>query len=32
VVLVVSADVLVLGVLRRARGLVLRRRREEPVQ
>jgi general nucleoside transport system permease protein len=30
VVLVVSADVLVLGVLRRARGLVLRRRREEP--
>ena len=29
VVLVVSADVLVLGVLRRARGLVLRRRREE---
>ena len=30
VVLVVSADVLVLGVLRRARGLVLQRRREEP--
>jgi ABC-type uncharacterized transport system permease subunit len=29
VVLVVSADVLVLGVLRRARGLVFRRRREE---
>jgi general nucleoside transport system permease protein len=30
VVLVVSADVLVLGVLRRGRGLILRRRREEP--
>jgi ABC-type uncharacterized transport system permease subunit len=29
VVLVVSADVLVLGVLRRGRGLILRRRREE---
>jgi ABC-type uncharacterized transport system permease subunit len=30
VVLIVSADVLVLGVLRRGRGLVRRRRREEP--
>jgi simple sugar transport system permease protein len=30
VVLVVSADVLVLGVLRRGRGLILRRKREEP--
>ena len=30
VVLVVSADVLVLGLLRRGRGLILRRRREEP--
>jgi general nucleoside transport system permease protein len=30
VVLVVSADVLVLGVLRRGRGLIPRRRREEP--
>ena len=30
VVLVVSADVLVLGMLRRGRGLILRRRREEP--
>jgi len=30
VVLVVSADVLVLGVLRRGRGLMPRRRREEP--
>jgi ABC-type uncharacterized transport system permease subunit len=30
VVLVVSADVLVLGVLRRGRGLVGRRKREEP--
>jgi general nucleoside transport system permease protein len=31
VVLVVSADVLVLGVLRRGRGLLLRRRRPAPV-
>jgi ABC-type uncharacterized transport system permease subunit len=30
VVLVVSADVLVLGVLRRGRGLIPRRKREEP--
>jgi general nucleoside transport system permease protein len=30
VVLVVSADVLVLGMLRRGRGLILRRRREDP--
>jgi ABC-type uncharacterized transport system permease subunit len=30
VVLVVSADVLVIGVLRRGRGLIRRRRREEP--
>jgi general nucleoside transport system permease protein len=30
VVLIVSADVLVLGVLRRGRGLVRTRRREEP--
>jgi ABC-type uncharacterized transport system permease subunit len=30
VVLVVSADVLVLGLLRRGRGLIPRRRREEP--
>jgi simple sugar transport system permease protein len=30
VVLIVSADVLVLGVLRRGRGLVRSRRREEP--